>query len=94
MSDHLQERFRLGLLEEMDRRWERCSLVEWLSAHHAEAVEVLNHGRMDWGHAAKLFARQGLRDGLGREPTAETAREAWRRVEERRRAGMRIRSPR
>lgn len=89
--DELQERFRRGLEEEMERRWGESSLAAWMEAHHREAAQLLGDRRLDWDHAAALFTGQGLQDGLGQPPTAETARETWRRVEERRRIGMSLR---
>jgi hypothetical protein len=90
MSDFM-DRFREGVERETEALVLGSPLAEWLDTHHAEAAELLNHAGLDWKHAAELFAGQGLRDHLRKPPTAETARETWRRVEERRRAGLKLR---
>ncbi len=83
--------FRRGLQEEMERRWLTSSLAEWMTAQHAVAAEMLRDPAMNWSKAAEAFGGVGLRDRDGRPPTAETARETWRRVEDRRRNGMKHR---
>lgn len=90
MSDFL-EQFRQGLEEEMERRVLTSSLAEWMETHHKEACEILRSPGMNWGKAAAAFAASKLKDNRLEAPTAETARETWRRVEERRRAGMNLR---
>jgi hypothetical protein len=83
------------LREEVEREtagcWLTSPLAEWMETHHAEAVQLLNHRNLDWEHAAELFAAQGLRDLGDKAPTAESARDTWKRVEARRRAGMKLR---
>lgn len=86
--DELQRRFRKAVEEEA---WLLSPLAKWMATHHDEAAALLRHERLDWRHAAELFAGQGLRDHLAKPPTAETARETWKRVEARRREGMMLR---
>jgi hypothetical protein len=45
----------------------------------------------DWERIARAFAVTGLQDHTHADPTPEIARETWRRVEARRRAGMKLR---
>lgn len=85
--DELQRKFRSVVEEEA---WHVSPLAKWMSTHHDQAAALLGDKRMDWAHAASLFAGQGLRDHLAQPPTAETARETWRRVEARRKAGLEL----
>lgn len=87
----LQERLRQAVEREMEERWLTSTLAEWMQQHHAEAAELLGHQGMNWTKAAQAFAGSGLRDQLGQAPTHDTARETWRRVQERRRAGLQLR---
>lgn len=85
------DRFREEVERDTGDAWERSSLAEWMATHHAEAAKLLHDRNLDWTHAAALFAAQGLQDRSRGAPTAETARETWKQVETRRRAGMKLR---
>jgi hypothetical protein len=89
--DKLQDRFRSEVELEVDERWLTSSLAEWMETHHDEAAELLGHKRMDWHKAAAALGAYGLKDLAGHTPTAETARETWKRVEARRSARMKLR---
>lgn len=90
-GDGIAERFRRGLEEEMGRRALASSRAKWMTAHHEQASKLLAHKGMNWSTAAEAFAASGLQDQIGQTPTAETGRETWKRVETRRRAGMKLR---
>ncbi|MDB5317764.1 MAG: hypothetical protein JWO24_3608 [Rhodospirillales bacterium] len=89
--DDLQNRFRSEFEREMEERWLASSLAEWMETHHGEAAELLGHKRMDWGMVAQALGAHGLTGPAGQPPTAESARETWKRVEARRRPGMKLR---
>jgi hypothetical protein len=90
-SQDLEERFRIELESEMERRWLASPLADWMDAHHAFAAEMLTDAKMDWEQAAAAFATAGLRDGHGHPPTADVTCETWQRVEARRRVAVQLR---
>jgi hypothetical protein len=66
-------------------------LAEWMDTHHAQATQILSQAHADWLVVAEVFRAFGITDQTGKPPTAESARETWKRVEARRRAGMKLR---
>jgi hypothetical protein len=85
----LLDRLREEVVHETGSEWERSSLAEWMTTHHAKAAELLNH--LDWAHEAELFAEQGLQEKSNQPPTAQTARKTGKREKERRRTGLKLR---
>lgn len=70
---------------ELEEAWHVSSLGVWMTANHAELERMMRRGTMDWADAAASFKLAGLRDLRGRFPSAETATETWKRVDERQR---------
>jgi hypothetical protein len=83
------------VIREMDQaaeqRWLTSPLAEWMETHHKEACEILRSPGMNWAKAAAAFAASKLKDNRLEATTPEIAREPWRRVEARRRAGLKLR---
>ncbi|MDB5375847.1 MAG: hypothetical protein JWR00_293 [Rubritepida sp.] len=86
MAEDLWTRVIREMDQAAEQRWLTSPLAEWMAERHDQAAEILSHQHLSWAKAAEAFAAYGLKDQLGRPPTAETARETWQRVEERRRA--------
>jgi len=81
--DELQRLFRRDVEEEV---WHHSQLGRFMRDHPAKMHEVLDAANGDWDWIARALAISSLADHTGHDPTAETARETWRRVEARRRA--------
>ena len=83
--DELQRKFRAEVEAEA---WHCSPLGKFMRDHPAKFREVLDAANGDWDWIARALAISSLVDHNRASPTAETARETWRRVEERRKAGM------
>jgi hypothetical protein len=62
-----------------DEEWLLLPLGAFMTEHRRELAQLLK-GTPDWDQVARTFAQAGLRDARGRAPSAETAKETWRRV--------------
>jgi hypothetical protein len=78
--------------EAAEQRWLTSPLAEWMETNHEAACQILRGPGMNWDKAAAGFAAHKLKDNRLEPPTAESARETWKRVEARRRAGMKLRN--
>lgn len=69
------------LVATMDRDWQRSALYKYMQMHH-DALAAVCGGRVNWTELAPWFASNGLTDGEGKAPSAQTLRRTWRVVRE------------
>lgn len=59
----------------------RSAVYRWLRDHHSELAAPLSVPRPPWKRLAQVAADDGIRTRAGDEPSHETLRTAWRRLE-------------
>lgn len=79
------------LEHDAEARWLTSPLAKWMETHHEQASQLLRSPGMNWEKAAAAFAGHKLKDNRLEAPTAESARETWKRIEARRLAGLKLR---